>query len=78
MKGKKMISLVFVSLLFFQCEEEQKPHECIDQSKIDHYRACYDIFAPVCGCDGNTYSNDCYAQSAGVLSFTQGACSEKN
>jgi hypothetical protein len=35
---------------------------------------CLDVWRPVCGCDGVTYSNGCYANRAGVKSYTEGAC----
>jgi gliding motility-associated-like protein len=35
---------------------------------------CTADFNPVCGCDGITYSNPCYAETAGVLNYIPGEC----
>ena len=36
--------------------------------------ACIEIYEPVCGCDGITYSNTCYATASGLLTWTEGEC----
>ena len=49
--------------------------ECVDDDLIDPDMACFEIWAPVCGCDGVTYSNSCYATYVGgVTSFEEGEC----
>lgn len=35
---------------------------------------CPDVLNQVCGCNGVTYDNGCYAQCDGVASYTFGVC----
>ena len=61
---------MFIGLAILGCKDNE---ECIDESKISK-DSCYEIYAPVCGCNGETYSNDCYAEKAGVTDWNEGAC----
>ena len=56
---------------------EPIPNVCFDQSIITG-NPCSTQFDPVCGCDGNTYSNECVANEAGVTTVASGECNGNN
>ena len=67
---KYLLLLLFIKLVFGGC----KKNKCIDESKISDYSICTEEYQPVCGCDGLTYDNDCYAEYAGVTDWAEGKC----
>jgi hypothetical protein len=66
----KIVFTLFLFLLPFTL-----PAQCIDELLLRPYGQCSHVYDPVCGCDGVTYRNSCYAELYGALTkWENGIC----
>jgi hypothetical protein len=54
------------------CGKGRKPGTCRPKPEL-----CDEVYAPVCGCDGNTHESECAARAAGVDLAVMGGCKEQ-
>lgn len=56
------------------CENDEGKCDALAGKCVKIPEACTEQDEPVCGCDGNTYSNDCKRQMASQSRKNVGAC----
>jgi Kazal-type serine protease inhibitor domain len=64
---------IAVILVAATCKNAHSASDCLEKAmKADC--VCYEIYKPVCGCNGKTYANDCVARCQNITQFKEGAC----
>ncbi len=71
---KKLLYLIALSFLTLSCNAEEEQHPCYNASLIDASRVCPSDCPGICGCDGNTYCNECEANQNGYSTTVPPPC----
>jgi hypothetical protein len=73
---KGLVTALF--LCFICCVSNGQTYtSCKDSTRVQSNSACSSFgYKPVCACNSVTYDNECFSNSAGLLSFTYGICEE--
>jgi META domain/Kazal-type serine protease inhibitor domain len=66
------ICFILFSLLLLNCTKENNNNDCVGEPNQDCI--CTEQYQPVCGCNGITYGNNCFASCEGISEVIEGEC----
>jgi hypothetical protein len=66
-----LLGICFVLCFGFYSEVKS---QCVDSTRIQYGAYCDPRWEPVCGCNGYTYRNDCFARNAGLTTWNYTIC----
>lgn len=79
MKLLGTIITLFCVLFIFSCTKKTTNMACFDADlkEVMEDSNCIGVSQGVCGCDGNTYVNECAANKAGYIIIDTVPCSQR-